>query len=187
MQTSQHSHTNTRTHNHLHSPTFTCTHFTFTPYALSNCTHLHALRTRVYYFACLFPLAMDATRAHLLTRDNKMCRCSHRSCHTFSVYLPIHITTPTSSRDHPVNMWLLLHCILSLQCRIVEGWGGLDRAILLMLDGAHFIFSFSLFLFLSFLLIFPPSLPYFHIVEAVMSPVALLGCGVLVLLMSCYW
>jgi hypothetical protein len=56
-----------------------------------------------------------------------------------------------------------------------EELGDLIRAISLVLDGAHTVVSFYLILFLLF-----TSFPSLHIVEAVMPPVALLGCGVLV-------
>jgi hypothetical protein len=66
---------------------------------------------------------------------------------------------------------------------MVEGLGDLIRVILLVLGGACFC-GLHLSHFISALLF--ASFPSLRVVEAVMPPVALLGCGVLVQLMSRY-
>jgi hypothetical protein len=65
-----------------------------------------------------------------------------------------------------------------------EGFGHLIKAISLVLDGAHTVVSIYLTLFLLFTSFYLFS--FITYCGAVMPPVALLGCGVLVRPMSRY-
>ena len=113
------------------------------------------------------------------------CQRSHQDlqCSLGCVHIEVHAC---QTQACPLN--LTCHtpaqcCIeyFSPQCHTFEGSGDLIGAISLVLDGAHDVVSFYLILFLPF------SFLSWHIVEAVMPPVALLGCRVLVWPMSRCW
>jgi hypothetical protein len=143
--------------------------------------HTHPLALIYSYFhtrsqcvVCLLPCALQ-------TMDGVTF---HTTCINFSTYNILFTSQNRYCCCHLADMPLILYCIpshckFSLQCLVAEG--GLVWALLMVFDDAYFVLftTFHSFPFAFFFLVF--------CCVSCHASGGPFGCGVLVLLTSCYW